>query len=73
MQIRKDNACVVQCTRCPMPNKKNRCGQCMHCPYNGFFCAQNKTRTCTYLRILFPETSASTNSATWADFKKNDF
>lgn len=27
------------------------------------FCAQNRTRTCTSLLILVPETSASTNSA----------
>ena len=27
---------------------------------------QNKTRTCTPLRVLVPETSASTNFATWA-------
>ena len=31
-----------------------------------FFGAQDRTRTCTSLRILVPETSASTNSATWA-------
>ena len=32
-----------------------------------FLCAQNRTRTCTYLRTLVPETSASTNFAIWAD------
>ena len=31
-----------------------------------FFGAQERTRTFTYLRTLVPETSASTNSATWA-------
>lgn len=34
-------------------------------PENGkpLFCARNRTRTCTTLRSLVPETSASTNSA----------
>ncbi len=36
-----------------------------------FVCAQNRTRTCTYLRTLVPETSASTNFAIWADAGKN--
>ena len=31
-----------------------------------FFGAQEKTRTSTPVRILAPEASASTNSATWA-------
>ena len=31
------------------------------------FCARNRTRTCTSVRILVPETSASTNSAIRAD------
>ena len=31
-----------------------------------FFCARDRARTCTSLRTLVPETSASTNSATWA-------
>ena len=30
------------------------------------FCAQNRNRTCTSLRILDFESSASTNSAIWA-------
>ena len=30
------------------------------------FGAQNKTRTCTSLRSLVPETSVSTNFTTWA-------
>ena len=31
------------------------------------FCgAQNRNRTCTHLRELVPETSASTSSAIWA-------
>jgi hypothetical protein len=32
--------------------------------------AQNRTRTCTYLRTLVPETSASTNFAIWANTLK---
>ena len=32
-----------------------------------FFCARDRARTCTSLRTLVPETSASTNSATWAN------
>ena len=31
-----------------------------------FFSARDRARTCTSLRTLVPETSASTNSATWA-------
>ena len=33
--------------------------------------AQNRTRTCTTAKPLAPETSASTNSATWAFHYKN--
>ena len=40
----------------------------------GCFCAQNRTRTCTSLRTLVPETNASTNSAIWAySCKQNMF
>ena len=35
----------------------------IHAVFDG---AQNKTRTCTSLRTLVPETSASTNFAIWA-------
>ena len=34
--------------------------------HQAFFCAQNKTRTCTAVRPLVPETSVSTDSTTWA-------
>ena len=36
----------------------------------GFYCAQERTRTFTTMRSLVPETSASTNSATWAIFNE---
>ena len=41
-------------------------------PATGEICARNRTRTCTSLRTLVPETSASTNSAIRAfrDLKK---
>ena len=35
--------------------------------YFCLFSAQNRTRTCTSLLTLVPETSASTNFAIWAD------
>ena len=38
-----------------------------------FPCAQNRTRTCTTAKPLAPETSASTNSATWAIMNKFAF
>ena len=34
-------------------------------------CTRNRTRTCTSLRTLVPETSASTNSAIRANYLKN--
>lgn len=34
--------------------------------------AQNRTRTCTIAKPLAPETSASTNSATWAFFNHSE-
>ena len=37
-----------------------------------FFCARDRARTCTSLRTLVPETSASTNSATWAFCERKD-
>ena len=37
-----------------------------HWIYEGKFCAQNRTRTCTALRPLVPETSVSTNFTIWA-------
>ena len=33
---------------------------------SGVLCAQNKTRTCTTLRSLVPETSVSTDFTIWA-------
>ena len=35
---------------------------------NGFFCAQDKSRTCTGVLPLPPQSSVSTNSTTWARF-----
>ena len=43
---------------------QNKSGQIIICPLLSG--AQNRTRTCTIAKPLAPETSASTNSATWA-------
>ena len=39
----------------------------------GFYGAQKRTRTSTTVKSLVPETSASTNSATWAGGVRQPF
>ena len=36
--------------------------------FAAFFCAQNKTRTCTPLRAPAPQAGVSTNFTIWADW-----
>ena len=54
----------------PRRSKAKNCFSCFFCLLSFVFIrAQNRTRTCTSLLTLVPETSASTNFAIWANFK----
>ena len=47
--------------------KKPHVNYCLSSGYFFFCRAQNRTRTCTAVKPLVPETSVSTNFTIWAD------